>query len=76
MGNITLSLDERTVKRVRRIALERDTTLTAMIREYLEQVAKGEDAMREQQARDLDKLFETMSCPMGGKDWKRDDLYE
>jgi hypothetical protein len=76
MANITLSLDARTIKRVRRIALERDTTLTAMIREYLEQVAKGEDATREQQARDIDKLFETMSYPMGGKDWKRDDLYE
>jgi hypothetical protein len=34
--NITLSLDEKTVKEVRKIAIERDTTLTGLVREYLE----------------------------------------
>ncbi len=76
MGNLTLSLDDRIVKRVRRIALERDTTLTAMVRDYLEQVAQSEDALKKQQAKDMAKAFATLSQPLGGKDWKRDDLYE
>jgi len=37
--NITLSLDERLVKEVRKIAVERDTTLTGLVREYLEKLA-------------------------------------
>lgn len=76
MGNITLSLDEATVKRVRRIALERDTTLTAMVRDYLEKVASSDQALREQQARDIRESFAKFSKPMGGTDWKRDELYE
>ena len=34
--NITLSLDEEVVKQVRKIAIERDTTLTGLVRAYLE----------------------------------------
>jgi hypothetical protein len=38
------TLDDDLVKRVRRIAAERDTTLTAMIREHLEQVTAADAA--------------------------------
>ncbi|MEM0966839.1 MAG: DUF6364 family protein [Verrucomicrobiota bacterium] len=76
MGNITLSLDDATVKRVRKIALERETSLTAMVRDYLTQVASSEEASRQQQARDLRESFARLSKPMGGADWSRDDLYE
>jgi predicted transcriptional regulator len=41
--NITLSLDDDLVKKVRKIAVERDTTLTGMARDYLEKLAT-EDA--------------------------------
>jgi len=34
--NITLSLDSELVRRLRKIAVERDTTLSGMAREYLE----------------------------------------
>jgi hypothetical protein len=40
---ITLALDEELVKKVRKIAVDRDTTLTSLIRDYLEMVA-AEDA--------------------------------
>lgn len=76
MGNITLSLDDATVKRVRRIALERDTTLTAMVRDYLEQVASSDESLRELQAKDICQSFARFSKPMGKKDWKRDDHQE
>jgi hypothetical protein len=32
--NITLSLDDKLVKDVRKIAVERDTTLTGLVRDY------------------------------------------
>lgn len=37
--NITLSVDEEIVKKVRKMAIDRDTTLTAMVRDYLTSVA-------------------------------------
>lgn len=76
MANLTLSLDDQVIKKVRRIALERDTTLTAMVRDYLEQVAQGGDASQEQRARELQETLLKFSRPMGGKDWSRDELYE
>jgi hypothetical protein len=33
--NVTLSLDDRLVKEVRKIAVEQDTTLTGLVRDYL-----------------------------------------
>lgn len=76
MANLTLSIDSETVKRVRRIALENDTTLTAMIRQYLEQVAARDEESRRHAVRDLKKSFQSLSKPIGDRDWTRDDLYE
>ena len=42
--NVTLSLEDDLVRRVRRIAAERDTTLTAMVRKHLEQIAAEDTA--------------------------------
>ncbi|CAI8042386.1 Hydrogen peroxide-inducible genes activator [Geodia barretti] len=44
--NITLSIDEEIVKKVRKIAVDKDTTLTAMVREYLTSVANHDLAQR------------------------------
>ena len=38
--NITLSLDDKLVKEVRKIAVEQDTTLAGLVRAYLEQLAQ------------------------------------
>lgn len=38
--NITLSVDDKPVKEVRKIALERDTTLTGLVRAHLEELAR------------------------------------
>jgi len=76
MGNITLTVDEEVVKKVRRIALEKDTTLTAMVRDYLNQIADSIDARQLQDSETLCRTFRQLSRPMGKRDWKRDDLYE
>ncbi len=76
MGNITLSVDKEVIKKVRRIALEKDTTLTALVREYLNQMADSVDARQLQDANALRKNFRKLSRPMGKRDWMRDDLYE
>src|SRR5438876_8010291 len=65
--NITLSLPEELVKRVRKIAVDRDTTLTGLVREYLNELARQEAAAgrqrRERQA--LERSFEQFQFRVG-----------
>jgi len=73
--NITLNIDEEIVKKVRKIAIDKDTTLTAMVRDYLTWVAKGDVLERQQSIAALDESFERLSRDMGPRKWSREDLY-
>jgi hypothetical protein len=76
--NITLSLDEKIVKEVRKIAVERDTTLTGLVREYLEKLAAeaATTGRRKREREALERSFEKFQFKMGKRNWKREDLYE
>lgn len=76
MPNITLSIDDEVVKKVRKIAVDRDTTLTAMVREYLRSVARRGDAETQNGVAVLDRTFERFTRPMGPRTWTRDELHE
>ena len=41
---ITLRIDEEVMKKVRKIAMEKNTTLTAMVRDYLTSIASSDAA--------------------------------
>ncbi len=75
--NITLSVDDDLVKEVRKIAVERDTTLTGLVRAYLQELAsehaKSGRKRREREA--LERSFEQLQIRVGKKTWKREDLY-
>jgi hypothetical protein len=76
--NITLTLDDRLVKEVRKIAADRDTTLTGLVRAHLEQLA-AENAKSGRKRRELEALersFERFQFKLGKKTWKRQDLYD
>lgn len=76
--NITLSIDEDLVKQVRKIAVERDTTLTGLVRAYLRELA-AEDARSGRKRREMDALersFEQLQIHVGERTWKREDLYK
>ena len=76
--NITLSLDEKLVKEVRKVAVERDTTLTGMVRNYLQQVVDESAATgrRRREREALERSFTEFQFHMGKRTWKREDLYE
>jgi hypothetical protein len=76
--NVTLSLDPELVKKIRKIAVGRDTTLTGLIRENLERLAKEDAASgRKRRAlRALEESFETFPFRVGKATWKRSDLYD
>ena len=75
--NVTLSLEDELVRKVRKIAVERDTTLTAMIRDYLEQVAAQHVVARKRRQREaLRRSFERFEFRVGKQTWKRAELHE
>lgn len=77
--NVTLSLDDKLVKEVRKIAVEKDTTLTGLIRAYLEQVASenGTERRRRDLAR-LNQTFDRLQTKLDyrKRTWRREDLYD
>lgn len=76
--NVTLSLDDKLVKEVRKIAVERDTTLTGLVREYLQQLAADSAASgrRRRELEALEESFRKIQVRIGKRTWKREDLYE
>lgn len=76
--NITLTLDDELVKKVRKIAVDRDTTLTGLVREYLTDLTKSERSVAEKE-RDwarLEETFKTVSFDSSGKKWTREERNE
>src|ERR1035437_3288281 len=76
--NITFSLDDNLVKEVRKIAVERDTTLTGLVRAHLQELA-AEHAKSGRKRRELEALresFEKYQFNLGKRTWKREDLHE
>jgi hypothetical protein len=73
--NITLSVSEDTLREVRRIAAERDTTVNALVREFLEQLA-GHRRRRQQLRRRLAKFAKRSQAAVGPITWSRSDAHE
>jgi hypothetical protein len=76
MSNITLSIDDEIIKKVRKIAIDKNTTLTAMVRDYLTSVANRDAQEKNQAIMKLRHSFKTMSRDMGQRKWNREILHE
>ena len=76
MPNITLSVDDEIIKKVRKIAIEKNTTLTAMVRDYLTSVAIRDAHEKNEAIKKLRKSFKAISRDMGRRKWTREALYE
>ena len=76
MANLTLTIDAEVLRRARIRALERGTSVNAVVRDYLGRFARADDpgaALREF-AR-LAKAGGSGSGP-GGRRWTREELYD
>jgi DNA-directed RNA polymerase subunit F len=76
MPNITLSVDDEVIKKVRKIAIDKNTTLTAMVREFLTSVATWDAQEKKEAVKKLQKSFKKMSTDMGRREWSRESLHE
>ena len=75
MKNITLAIDENVLADARRYAVEHDTTVNALVRQYLEQIAHG-NARARQAMRELREMSDRSAAEIGPITWTRDDLHE
>ena len=75
MKNITLSVDEKVLSVVRRRAAEQNSSVNALVREYLTNLAAQEDRANRARAR-LRRLSARSQGRLGKKTWTRDDLHD
>lgn len=74
MANLTITVDERVLKRARVKALEQGTSVNAVLRSYLEQYAGDIDA-RQKALEEILTLSKASSAARGRRRWTRDELH-
>lgn len=72
--NLTLSVPDDLVRRVKVLAAERDTSISKLVTELLEQ-AVDDDAYDEVWAAEEELMAAGIGMEVGAIDWTRDDLH-
>jgi hypothetical protein len=75
MKNITLSVEDNVLAIVRRLAAERNSTVNALVRDYLTSLAAHDNRARRARAR-LQQLTMRSQGQLGKKTWSRDELHD
>ena len=75
MKNITLAIDEKLLKEVRKYAAEHDTTVNAIVREKLAEVVAPQKRIADA-IEQMRKIADEGGMTVGPITWTRDDIYE
>jgi hypothetical protein len=75
MKNITLSVDEKVLAAVRRYAAERDSSVNALVREFLTRISQSEDRARNARRR-IRELSNRSRARIGSRSWTREELHD
>ena len=73
--NLTLAIDKDTLRAARKIALDRNTSVNQLVRDFLAGLVEETDRRKAVLA-DLDEIFRTTRFDVGPRTWTRDDLHE
>ena len=76
VSNIIMSLDDELVKKARKIAIDKDTSITGLIRKYLQELVEQEELSNTTAAAELESLFRQSKAVVGRKTWSRDELHD
>ena len=76
MANLTLALDDELLKRARRVAAAQDTTVNALVRDYLTEIVERHSYDADKLISELEALYARTSVKRGGRAWTRDELHE
>ncbi|HEV2201052.1 MAG TPA: DUF6364 family protein [Bryobacteraceae bacterium] len=73
--NVTLTIDPAVLKAARKYALDRDTSVNQLVRDYLAGLAGPTDEL-EAARNDLRKFFRKSRYQIGQRRWTREELYD
>ena len=73
--NLTLTLDEDLLRAARKTALDRNTSVNQLVREYLARLVSEADQQQAALAR-MERIFRTDRIQVGRRTWRREDLHE
>lgn len=78
MANLTITVDEETLKRARIRALERGESVNAFLADQLRKYSEdeGEEIRQQRTTARLIELSKTLSGNSEGRPWSREDLYD
>jgi hypothetical protein len=72
--NLTLTLDDELLRAARKAAIDRNTSVNQMVRDFLATVVREQD--RQQAAlSELDDIFRRTKIQVGRRSWNREDLH-
>ena len=74
--NVTMAIDEILLKKARKIAIEKNTTFTDLVRNYLNRLVEQEESSKREVISELKDLFNHSGAEVGEKTWSRNDLHE
>jgi antitoxin component of RelBE/YafQ-DinJ toxin-antitoxin module len=75
MKNLTMRVDEEVLARAREVAAEQSTSVNALVRGFLEDLALRENR-KEAARREILDLCDHSRARAGKRTWTRDELYE
>ena len=75
MANITLKIDDHLLEMARRVALRRNTSINAIVRQKLEEFVST-DLSREAALKGLEDFFERSKARVGSATWSRNEIHE
>ena len=76
MANLTLSIDSDLLKKSRKIAIDKDTSVNALVREFLEGLVRREIITTDDVIIQLKDLYEKTSVQIDKIRWTREELHE
>ena len=76
MPNITISIDETLLKKAKKIAIDRDTSFSGLVRSYIEALIAREEKQRHLMIEELDALFRASTAETGPVKWTREELHD
>ena len=76
MANLTLSINSELLKNARKIAIDKDTTVNALVRSYIKELVKTDSTKIPDAVTRLRAVYHRTDVPVGQISWSRDELHE
>ncbi|MBR1608187.1 MAG: hypothetical protein IJ678_01055 [Kiritimatiellae bacterium] len=74
--NLTLAVDGDILREARKIAIDEDTSVSALVRDFLADLVEARRARRRRPLEEMFRAFDEHPVEIGPVTWTRDELHE